>query len=374
MAKRKKRGHCGNAFSFLECLISHIVKHDAAAITTHKECMDSLTQATLGAAVAHACWHRQLGRSALLWGAALGTLPDLDVVVYPFLDNIQKLYWHRGESHSLLFALFGSLLLGWLFCKTFWKEKLTIKRATLGLGIIFITHYAIDVFNLYGTQLLAPFSRHGFSLGNMFIIDPLYTVPLLAGVIIAGITRGKTGLRANWTGLILSSVYVLFSLGAHTYADHIFKRQLAARDIEVQASLTGATPMNTLLWRHLARTREEIYIGYFSLIADSPEQAIRFDRVPRNAHLVQPYRGQRSLKVLEWFSQGFWVAQSREGGVTIADLRFGELRFKANDPPDKWRYIFAWDIGDDPDRLIPQPRDFDRFGEAIDVLWRQLTE
>jgi inner membrane protein len=63
--------------------------------------MDSLTQATLGAAVTHAVWHRPLGRKALGWGVALGTLPDLDIVIYPWLDQVQRLYWHRGESHSL---------------------------------------------------------------------------------------------------------------------------------------------------------------------------------------------------------------------------------------------------------------------------------
>ncbi|MGD2089985.1 MAG: metal-dependent hydrolase [Candidatus Aminicenantes bacterium] len=336
--------------------------------------MDSLTQATLGAAVAHACWHRQLGRSALLWGAALGILPDLDVLVYPVLDNIQKLYWHRGESHSLFFAVIGSLLLGWLFRKTRWKEKLPIKRAVMGIFLIFLTHYAIDFFNIYGTQLLAPFSHHGFSLGNMFVIDPLYTVPLLAGIIIAGIKKGRASLRATWTGLIISLLYVLFSLGAHTYADQTFKRQLAARNIEVQDSLTGATPMNTLLWRHVARTREGILIGYFSIIADSPEKEIRFDRIPRNENLVEPYRGQRNLKVVEWFSQGFWVARKTDKGLIMADIRFGELRFKPDDPPDRWRYIFAWEITDNPDTFIPQPRQFDRFGEALGILWKQLIE
>jgi len=336
--------------------------------------MDSLTQAALGAAVGHACWHRQLGRPALLWGAALGVLPDLDVLLYPLMDNIQKLYWHRGISHSLLFALTGSLLIGWLLRQTRWKEKLNLQRAAAGIFFVLLTHYAIDVFNLYGTQLLAPFSRHGFQLGNMFIIDPLYTLPLLAGVVIAGFRRGRPGWKANRLGLILSSCYVLFSLGSHAYAHHTFQRQLAAQNIEVQASLTGATPMNTLLWRHVARTRDSIFIGYYSLLADRPRQKIHFDRVSRNEDLVGPYRGQRNLEAIEWFSRGFWVARKTEQGLALADLRFGELRTRREDPPDRWQYIFAWEIGDDPDTLIPQPREFDGFSEALGVLWKQLVK
>lgn len=65
--------------------------------------MDSITQATLGAAVGYLCWHQKLKRKALIAGAILGTLPDLDIVIYPLLDEVQRLYWHRGESHSVFF-------------------------------------------------------------------------------------------------------------------------------------------------------------------------------------------------------------------------------------------------------------------------------
>ena len=58
--------------------------------------MDSITQAVLGAAVAEAgMGGRRLGNKAILWGAALGTLPDLDIIAYPWLDQIQRLEWHR---------------------------------------------------------------------------------------------------------------------------------------------------------------------------------------------------------------------------------------------------------------------------------------
>lgn len=336
--------------------------------------MDSLTQVALGAAVGHACWHRQLGdRPALLLGGALGLLPDLDVMLYPLMDEIQKLYWHRGESHSLFFAVIGSLFFAWLFRKTRWGDKLTPRRAMAGVFLVLVTHYAIDCFNVYGTQLLAPVSRHGFQIGNMFVIDPLYTVPLLAGIIVAAIRRGPAGFRANRAGLILSSLYVVFSLAAHGYADHTFRRQLAAQNIEVQGSVTGATPLNTLLWRHVARTPDALYVGYFSLIADSPKRKIRFYRIPRNKDLVEPYLGQRNLEAIQWFSQGFWVARKTGRGLELADLRFGELRMKPEDPPDRWRFLFVWDIDRDPDILLPRPRVSDGFGAALTLLWRQLT-
>ena len=41
--------------------------------------MDSLTQVALGSAVGFAVLGNKIGRKAVFWGAALGTLPDLDV-------------------------------------------------------------------------------------------------------------------------------------------------------------------------------------------------------------------------------------------------------------------------------------------------------
>ena len=42
--------------------------------------MDSITQAALGAAVGEGVLGRRIGNRAPIWGAVLGTLPDLDVV------------------------------------------------------------------------------------------------------------------------------------------------------------------------------------------------------------------------------------------------------------------------------------------------------
>ena len=45
--------------------------------------MDTITQMALGAAVGEAVLGRKMGGRAMLWGAALGTLPDLDIIINP---------------------------------------------------------------------------------------------------------------------------------------------------------------------------------------------------------------------------------------------------------------------------------------------------
>lgn len=334
--------------------------------------MDSITQATLGAAVAHAAWHKPLGRQAMIWGAALGTLPDLDILFYPFLDDIQQLYWHRGESHSIWFMVIGGIAFGALLWKTRWKDKLSPRQAMLGVFLIFATHVMIDYFTVYGTQLLAPFSRYGFGLGNMFIIDPLYSGPLILGVILTSLIKSQNSFKFTMAGLALSSAYALFSIASHSYADAVFKKQLESKQIRVKDAITGATPMNTLLWRHVARTDSGLIIGYFSIIGDSPEEDIEFVHVSRNKDILKPYMDQRNVEAVDWFSKGFWVAKQNDGAVTMADLRFGEFRYSLGDPPEKWQYIFAWEITADPNTLKRKMFEIQDGRSALKRLWRRL--
>jgi hypothetical protein len=75
--------------------------------------MDSVTQALLGAAVGEATLGRHVGHKAPLWGAMLGTLPDLDVL-YPFADPVSAFTWHRGPSHSIFVLAALTPLVVWL--------------------------------------------------------------------------------------------------------------------------------------------------------------------------------------------------------------------------------------------------------------------
>lgn len=336
--------------------------------------MDSLTQATLGAAVAAAGWHRPLGRKALLWGAALGTLPDLDIILFPWLDTVQRLYWHRGESHSILLMLPAALATGWLVRKIYARADLSWVRAASVAFLIYATHVLIDFFTIYGTQLLAPLSRHGFGANNLFIIDPLYTLPLLVGCILFALWPAGVGRRANWVGLIASTLYVGWSFAAQAVADRGFQRELARQGIVTERGFTSPTMFNTVLWRHLAQVEDGLIVGYRSLLDN--DDSVRFDFIPQRAELVAPWHGTREFNVLAWFSQGYWVADVREDGtVRISDLRFGEIRPDAEAPPEDWGRIFAWELGSTPGggtELWQLPQQFSNRREAMSAVWRRL--
>ncbi|MGB5256200.1 MAG: metal-dependent hydrolase, partial [Woeseiaceae bacterium] len=101
--------------------------------------MDSLTQAVLGATIAGACAPRGHRRKALLAGAALGTLPDLDVAIR-YGDAVRNFTFHRGFSHSLFVLLPFSVVL-WALLRKWWAP---VREAPLpwlaAISLALLTH------------------------------------------------------------------------------------------------------------------------------------------------------------------------------------------------------------------------------------------
>jgi inner membrane protein len=307
--------------------------------------MDSLTQAALGATVGHLCWQQQLGRKALLVGGLLGTLPDLDIILYPFLDDVQRLYWHRGESHSLWFVVFGALLVGWILRRLSVSGKLTPVRAVIGVLLIFATHILIDLFNVYGTQILAPLSRQGFAISNMYIIDPLFTLPLLAGIF--GALLAKNREVAKWLNrgfLLVAALYACWSITAQQLAREKFNRALAQQDLQVSAQTTSAGAFTTLLWRHIARTPDGFLLGYWSVF-DPLDAPIDFVHIPQHPESITAISEARNFKAVSWFSKGWWfVAESDGQSARVVDLRFSEIPSAKGQRADQWDWPFAWEF------------------------------
>lgn len=339
--------------------------------------MDSITQATLGAAVAHICWQQQLGKKSLVAGLVLGSLPDLDILLYPALDEVQRLYWHRGESHSVWFILLGSLGLSWLLQKTEITKGLESKKILVGLFLILSTHILIDVFTTYGTQLFAPISREGFALSNLFIVDPLFTLPLLVGTLGAYFVKDKkTASYFNQIGLLFAVFYVVWSLTAQTIAHRQFRSALAEQEIEVLSQRTSAGAFNTILWRHIAQIPGGYLIGYWSWL-DEKDQKIQFQFIPQEVDAVKQIKSTRSFRAVAWFSQGWWFAlKSDDGTVQVIDLRFTELPSDAEQSYTEWQWPFSWKF--DPtehstNRLEPVRPDLENPGLTLKLLAQRVT-
>ena len=88
--------------------------------------MDSLTQIALGSAVGYAVMGKQMGKRAALYGAILGTIPDLDVFIN-YGGDVQNFTYHRGFSHSFIVHALVAPLFAWLLLRL---EKMVPAKLT----------------------------------------------------------------------------------------------------------------------------------------------------------------------------------------------------------------------------------------------------
>jgi inner membrane protein len=276
--------------------------------------LDSLTQAALGAAVGTAVLGRRAGPRAALWGAVCGTLPDLDVL-WSHGDPVRDFTFHRAETHALFWLTLVSPLLGWLLARLN-RDRPAWRRWTLLAWLALVTHALLDAFTVYGTQLLLPFSDYPVGLGSVFIIDPLYTVPLLAGLGTALAwrrSRPAAAARANVAGLLASTAYLAWSVAAQAHVEGEVQRSLAATPIEAGRVLVTPTPFNTLLWRIVVMDEGGYHEGFRSLLdRDAP---VRLARYGSDSALLEPLRDDWAVRRLAWFSKGFYAVRREPAGL-----------------------------------------------------------
>ncbi|CAM3924048.1 hypothetical protein CCOS865_04269 [Pseudomonas reidholzensis] len=287
--------------------------------------MDSLTQAVLGAALQGTVLGRLQGRRALLYGAALGTLPDLDVIIR-YADPVSKMTYHRGFSHSV-FVLTGlALLLAWLVSwlgHKRWPEKnYRWPRLFLAFWLVLITHPVLDAFTVYGTQLFWPLHLTPESWAAVFIIDPIYTVPLLVTVLFA-LVKGMAGraipLMAG--ALIFSSAYLGFGLASRMAAEERFQAALDQQGVVVSEVRAVPIAFNSLVWRVMAKTPDgHYYEGVSSAFDREPPEMLRQSL---NLDAAKPLAGVPLHERLRWFT-GDWLRYDVVGdALVVTDLRMG---------------------------------------------------
>lgn len=293
--------------------------------------MDTITQAALGAAIGQAGW-RGLGRRALGFGALCGLLPDLDVVLGRGFEGIVS---HRGMSHSLVVLPVVALPVGWLGWRLLGRGR-GAEGADRGtpwqwIALAFwglVTHPLLDTCTTYGTQLLAPLSRARFSWDAVAIIDPIYTVPLLAAVAV-GLRRNVAVDRAAALGRAAVGFGVLYlaaGFGWSQWAKAEARTLLADQGFTPVALRTPAPMMFPPLRRIAARDADgRLMVG--TIAPWAPERTtltlLVSDEDPAVDAVLQTWEG----GVLSWFSDGYLFIEVEDDGgqriVSLRDQRYG---------------------------------------------------
>lgn len=322
--------------------------------------MDSITQAALGASLAGAVAGKTLGRTSLIVGAALGTLPDLDVLI-DYGTAIANFSEHRGFTHSLLVLIPLSFALAWALHR--WKPLVSYPRWLALTALVLVTHPLLDAFTTYGTQIFWPFGTP-VAISSIFIIDPLYTVPLLLGLLMF-LVRGPQGWGVT-AGLAVSSLYLCWTLVGQQLITARVAPVLAEAGMADARPLVQPMPFNTLLWRVTAQNEQnriEIVTGF--LDGDTPVTPQYFPRQPELARAAQQ---SEEAQRLEWFTKGFVNYELQDNVLTATDIRLGV--------PGAHPFIFSLGnyanqtLTTAPSTKLPRP---EIRRDMVDILWQRMT-
>ncbi len=292
--------------------------------------MDFLTQVALGGVIGHAVGNSNtktpLGKKAVVVGALLGALPDADVLIQ-FGNDLNNFVYHRSFSHSLLMLTALSMCLFFIttaFLRPYLKKHtISSPRLLLLIALPLLTHPILDSFTVYGTQLFWPFftdlnGRSPESWSTLFIIDPLYSIPLFIAFYLSFARPLKV--KASNIALGFSCFYLAFTLIVKSIIDShvvVLKEENALSNASF---FSTPTPFNTLLWRAVIMQDNHYRIAYINIF--NKEKAVLSPPIEHNKQVLTS-QNTNALKKLNWFSHGFYRLDENDDYIIATDLRMG---------------------------------------------------
>lgn len=308
----------------------------------------ALTGLSFFAIIALGSWNMPIDAGTVVRIAAIVTV---SVLFFPLVLGLREL-WRKnpGASGNASWQQWA-----WLF---FWS---------------IVTHPLLDACTSYGTQLFRPFADTRVAISNISVADPIYTLPFLICVIIAFFTTRKLKTRRliNWIGIGLSSAYMLFSFYNKWRVNEVFERSLAEKHIAYQRFTTTPAIFNNILWQCVAETDSAYYYGLYSLL-DKQNRVLDFERIPKNHNWIEGHENDRDIKVIKWFSNGYYnIVKRDDNTLQLNDLRFGLLSDKARSDKD---YVFKFLLHEQDGKLLARqsreaPEDFK---SAWNAYWNRV--
>lgn len=327
--------------------------------------MDPLSQVSLGAAAASLASNNQNLRRALLVGAVAGGLPDLDVLIKSSTDPLLGLQYHRHFTHALLFApvigLLVALATKLIFYKRDWPLKELFIFATLGA----FSHGLLDACTSYGTMLYLPFSNHRESWDIISIIDPVFTIPLVA---LLGLAFVRKKVINAQLAVAYCSLYLLFGLVQRERAEAYAYRLAESRGVDLESVNVRPSFANTVLWRIIAQDDTQYYVDAVWLMPFREPRLYAGSEVEHidTSRLVDAGTTQAGdIARFDHFSQGYLYQVPGEANV-LGDLRYSQF-------PDSIEPLWGIQISpESPNQHIEMRYYRDPSKEAVERLWTMI--
>jgi inner membrane protein len=255
-------------------------------------------------------------RAVLLGCAIAAELPDLDYL-WPAGDAVLRaLQAHRGPSHALVAApLVAAAATG--IARLVFRRARVAPVYAMALCAVVLAHLLPDLWTGWGTRLAIPFSEARLALDWTMVVDPLVTLPLLAGAVWAWRRRGRWR-RAILVGLAVALGYV----GARIALREALAARVAAAYPAAERVAVFPALLRVATWRYVVLDGGVWVAGSVAVGDGVIEEA----RHPPGEPLAAAERAAPPVREALAWARFPVVRVTRDGGgvstVRVADLRY----------------------------------------------------
>ncbi|MFT7235654.1 MAG: inner membrane protein [Methylophagaceae bacterium] len=291
--------------------------------------MDPLSQGVVGMSASQTLSTKKDMVAASFLGFFSGMAADLDIVIRSPDDPLLFLEFHRQFTHSIIFMPVGGLICATIFWfllhYIFKNHALTFGRTYLYSTAGYVTHGLLDSCTSYGTQLFWPFSVERIAWNNVSIIDPLFTLPLLAIALFA-MTK-----RSQYLGY-LGAAFAISYLSLGVIQEHRIKtvaKTLAdgrghdAINLNVKPSFA-----NLIVWKSIYEHQGRYYVDAIRIIKSTRiyqgDSTLKLDVGRDLAWLDKASQQAIDIERFRWFSADY-LALDSNNPYRIIDMRYSIL-------------------------------------------------
>lgn len=257
---------------------------------------------------------RLSSREQLVLGGMAGAFPDIDFAGF-LVDPLEFLAsWHQGPTHSLLLLPCWAALIAAVFVFARKRTHAFAHAAALSaLGIA--SHIASDAITAYGTAVLYPWSDLRVGLAVSYVIDPIFTFIVFAGLLAVLATDRKL-IAVACLGVLF--LYVAGLAHLQQRAIEIARASAHAQGLSFDRLVALAQPFSPFNWKLIGAAGLQYHEAYVN-IAGNP---LSLPMPERLAAVAAAYRSPSRIE---------WLARHRYGANpelhSLVEKRWNDPRF-----------------------------------------------
>jgi inner membrane protein len=167
--------------------------------------------------------------------------------------------------------------------------------------------------------LFLPFSNERIGFDSINIVDPVYTVPLILGLLGSLIFFKNKPSRAvfNYAGIAISTLYLMSTLGIKAHVNNHFQEALAEQNIAYDSILTMPVGIASISWYGVIKNDKGLYMSKYSMGSDSD---LGFEYFPINEHLLDKIPP-IAAETMRWFAKGYYTVAADQDKIRIYNLQ-----------------------------------------------------